>query len=63
MSGKEQKQLIKEIKIYSEKLLSSEVESKNFFVSAGIHTTSGNLTKAYSHTETTIGFKTKSNNK
>jgi CRISPR/Cas system CMR-associated protein Cmr3 (group 5 of RAMP superfamily) len=60
MNSKEQKEIIKNIKTYSEQLLNSEVESKKFFISAGIHTQSGKLTKIYSYTETKIGFKTKS---
>lgn len=65
MNNKQHKDYIKDIKDYSLELLSSETKTKAFFISAGIHTQTGRLTKVYYSNEQTtkIGFKLKSNNK
>ncbi len=45
---KEYKKYIEDIRKFTTALLKSEEETRDFFVKAGIHTKSGNLTSRYS---------------
>lgn len=56
MNSKEHKEYIKALRAYSQKILESEENTKRFLVEAGIHTKTGRLTKAYSYTETIVGY-------
>lgn len=62
MNNKQHKNYINDITDYSVSLLNSETKTKKFFISAGIHTPTGRLTKIYNSTEqaVSIGFKIKS---
>ncbi|MVO08034.1 hypothetical protein GOQ30_02490 [Flavobacterium sp. TP390] len=56
MTSKEHKEYVLALKKYSDNLLKSENNVKDFLVDAGIHTQTGRLTKVYSSSEP-IGYK------
>ena len=56
MTAKEHKEYVSSLKKYSDTLLKSEDNVKDFLVDAGIHTQTGRLTKVYSSSEP-IGYR------
>lgn len=59
MTSKEHKEYVAALKQYSNQLLQSENGVKSFLVEAGIHTQTGRLTKIYSSSESSVGYKQK----
>lgn len=58
MNTKEHKKYLEEFSALTKKILSSEKETSEFLVEAGINTPTGRLTKIYSDSNRSIGYRT-----